>query len=93
MMAEGAAFRSFKDTVRVFLFNSLSIAVKFDNSELLFDKLYFLYVVLHQMLHLTFRIYGSVVFTNISPLDLLDTARAALTYRKHDGELRIFFSI
>ena len=36
-------------------------------------------------------VYRSVVFTNISPLDLLDTARAALTYRKHDGELWIFF--
>ena len=32
VMAEGAAFRSFKDTVRVFLFNSLSIAGKVDNS-------------------------------------------------------------
>ena len=34
----------------------------------------------------------SVDFTIIPLLDLLDTARAALTCRKHDGELRICFS-
>ena len=92
VMAEGAAFRSFKDTVRVFLFNLFQLQSKLiiQNCSLTNCISYMLF---YNKCYTWHSIYGSVVFTNISTLDLLDTARAALTYRKHDGELLIFFSI